>query len=216
MCPLCHSKTDFFLAGENREYHLCPSCQLISVPEKFLIPIEDETHRYLEHENSLDNEGYVNMFLQKIEIVKSICPKIQTALDYGCGYEPVLQTLLNRNGYLADGYDPNFFPDGERASSYDLIISTETFEHFREPGNELLRIMARMTKGGYLAVMTRLYPKQNGLPCKKDFGCWYYKRDPTHIAFYCLETFSWIADHFCLEIVYINDFDFIVMRKRRS
>ncbi|KMP12276.1 hypothetical protein UZ36_01600 [Candidatus Nitromaritima sp. SCGC AAA799-C22] len=213
-CPLCeHCPSDFHLSADQREYWLCPQCRLIFVPPAFFIPAEQEVARYLEHENSLDNEGYVNMFQEKIDVIKQVCPGIQTTLDYGCGYAPVLKTLLTRTGYRAEGYDPNFFPGGDSQKKYDLVISTETFEHFKEPAKELARLVRRISDGGYLAAMTRFYPTKNETLCEETFGKWYYKRDPTHVAFYCEKTFSWIAEQFHLEIRHNNGNDFIILQK---
>jgi len=213
-CPLCHHPSpNFHLQADLREYWLCPKCALVFVPPEFFISQEDEVNRYREHENNLDNLGYVKMFQEKINTVKKISPGVNTILDYGCGYEPVLKTLLSREGYQADGYDSNFFPREESDKEYDLIISTETFEHFKEPRNELTRLVPRISNEGYLAVMTRFYPVKNNTLCPETFSKWYYKRDPTHVAFYCPKTFSWIADEFAMNICHNNENDFIIMQK---
>ena len=213
-CPLCHHPSpSFHLQADLREYWLCPKCALVFVPPEFFISQEDEVNRYREHENNLDNLGYVKMFQEKINTVKKISPGVNTVLDYGCGYEPVLKTLLSREGYQADGYDSNFFPREESDKEYDLIISTETFEHFKEPRNELTRLVPRISNEGYLAVMTRFYPVKNNTLCPETFSKWYYKRDPTHVAFYCPKTFSWIADEFAMNICHNNENDFIIMQK---
>ena len=213
-CPLCHHPSpNFHLRADLREYWLCPKCALVFVPPEFFISQEDEVNRYREHENNLDNVGYVKMFQEKINTVKKISPGVNTVLDYGCGYEPVLKTLLNREGYQADGYDSIFFPSEESDKEYDLIISTETFEHFKEPRNELTRLVPRISNEGYLAVMTRFYPVKNNTLCPDTFSKWYYKRDPTHVAFYCPKTFSWIADEFAMNICHNNENDFIIMQK---
>ena len=213
-CPLCHHPSpSFHLQADLREYWLCPKCALVFVPPEFFISQEDEVNRYREHENNLDNVGYVKMFQEKINTVKKISPGVNTVLDYGCGYEPVLKTLLSREGYQADGYDSNFFPREESDKEYDLIISTETFEHFKEPRNELTRLVPRISNEGYLAVMTRFYPVKNNTLCPETFSKWYYKRDPTHVAFYCPKTFSWIADEFAMNICHNNENDFIIMQK---
>jgi SAM-dependent methyltransferase len=211
-CPLCNSKSNFFLAGDKREYRDCPVCRLIFVSEKYFIPEKEEVEHYLKHENSLDNEGYVQMFQEKIQVIQDVCQGVQTLLDYGCGYEPVLQTLLTREGYAAKGYDRYFFPDTDLSGTFDLVISTETFEHFKEPGKEVARLATLLKPGGYLGVMTRLVPQKNNLPCLESFDNWYYKRDPTHIAFYSSETFSWIADIFAMDIIFNNEKDFIVLQ----
>ena len=62
--------------------------------------------------------------------------------------------------------------------------------------------------------MTRFYPLRDGALCLESFTDWYYKRDPTHIAFYGQKTFLWIANEFKMEICYNNDFDFIIFQKK--
>ncbi|MBC8287222.1 MAG: class I SAM-dependent methyltransferase [Nitrospinae bacterium] len=205
-CPLCSFSAHYLTSGENREYWLCSRCRAISVPASFHISPDEEVKRYLEHENSLESEGYVRMFQEKIDILQAY--DIKSALDYGCGYEPVLKTLLERQGIKADGYDPNFFPDTCREKLYDLVISTETFEHFRTPAEEISRIADRVVPGGILAIMTRFYPTAD-----KDFADWYYKRDPTHIIFYCSQTFQWIAENTGFKLIFNNEHDFVVLKK---
>ena len=162
--------------------------------------------RYLEHENSLESEGYVRMFQEKIDILKAY--EIKSALDYGCGYEPVLKTLLERQGIETEGYDPNFFPETSPEKLYDLVISTETFEHFRNPSKEISCIAEKLVPGGILAIMTRFYPAED-----KTFADWYYKRDPTHIIFYCPTTFQWIAENKGFNLIFNNGYDFVVLKK---
>ncbi len=204
ICPLCSFLAQYLTSGEDREYWLCSKCRAIFVPASFHISQDEEVKRYLEHENSLESEGYVKMFQEKINLLQDY--EINSALDYGCGYEPVLKTLLERQGIKADGYDPNFFPDAPLDKLYDLVISTETFEHFRNPAEEIPRIADRVAPGGILAIMTRFYPA-------KDFADWYYKRDPTHIIFYCSETFQWLAENKGFKLVFNNEHDFVVLRK---
>jgi SAM-dependent methyltransferase len=187
---------------------------LIFVPAKYFISQEEEVQHYLKHENSLESEGYVQMLQEKIRVIKNVCERAQTVLDYGCGYEPVLKTLMAREGFTVSGFDPNFFPQIDSNATFDLIISTETFEHFREPGKELLNLLSHLTPMGYLAVMTRLVPQESHLPIMESFNDWYYKRDTTHIAFYDNATFAWIARHFGMEIIFNNEKDFVVLQKK--
>ena len=175
ICPLCESFSSHFLFAEKREYRLCDTCQLIFVPTLFHISKKDEIKRYLEHNNGLHNEGYVNMFRTKMKLIKIICPKAEKILDYGCGYEPVLKYLLSQEGYKVDGYDKNFFPNGQSMKHYDLVVSTETFEHFREPRKEVKRILELLNGSGYMAVMTRFYPRENGWASRQGFKKWYKK-----------------------------------------
>ena len=214
-CPLCNCYLSIFkLKSDQREYWFCQKCCLVFVPPKFFIPREEEVKRYLEHENSLGNEGYVKMFQEKINTMKKICPGTSTVMDYGCGYEPVLKSLLEREGYQVNAYDPNFFPNGDSRKEYDLLISTETFEHFKKPREELTRLIPKISNRGYLVVMTRFYPEKKNALCLDSFSKWYYKRDPTHVAFYGQKTFSWIAEEFGMKICHNNKVDFIILQKK--
>ena len=44
-----------------------------------------------------------------------------------------------------------------------------------------------LVKEGFLGVMTKF------LSDEKDFGQWYYRKDPTHVAFYSPKTIEVIA-----------------------
>jgi len=215
-CLLCHSDSEPFTESQGRSFHLCQVCQLIFVEPDCHLAEAEEKERYLEHENSIENQGYVKMFRDKIEIIQQHCFGIKSVLDYGCGYAPVLCTLLERDGFSARGYDSYFFPEWDDAAGYDLIVSTEAFEHFRNPLKELQRIKAALNSAGYLAVMTKWYPVKDNLPDAKAFRAWYYQRDPTHIVFYGPATFAWIADHLAMKRIYDNAFDFVIMRKTNT
>ena len=212
-CPLCRCTADFFTVGENREYQLCELCGLIFVPPRFHVPIESERKRYQEHENSLENVGYVAMFMEKISLIKEYCPKIKTALDFGCGYEPVLKILLEREGLKTEIYDSIFFPDSPKNKNFDLVISTETFEHLKNPFQDIKWATNYVAPSGFLAVMTRFYPSENGKPSEEKFSEWYYKRDPTHIVFYSSKSFHWIADKMGFQIILNNQFDFVLLQR---
>lgn len=211
-CSLCDTEANIFSTGENRQYRLCNLCGLIFVPPEFHVPTESEIARYREHENSLDNEGYVEMFMKKVVLVKEHCPQTKTALDFGCGYEPVLKALLEREGIKTDVFDSNFFPDFPKRKTFDLVISTETFEHFKNPIKDIRQAASCVSSTGFLAVMTRFYPLEKEIPCEEKFSDWYYKRDPTHIVFYTSKTFEWLAQEMRFKIIYDNQFDFVLLQ----
>ena len=212
-CPLCANTAEFFTTGENREYQLCDLCGLIFVPPRFHVSIESERKRYQEHENSLENIGYVAMFMEKISLIKKYCPKINTALDFGCGYEPVLKILLEREGLKTEIYDSIFFPDYPKNKNFDLVISTETFEHLKNPFQDINWVTNYLAPSGFLAVMTRFYPLENGKPSEEKFSEWYYKRDPTHIVFYSSKSFHWIAGKMGFQIILNNQFNFVLLQR---
>ncbi len=121
--------------------------------------------------------------------------------------EELARYRLHRNTLSNDGYDPFFFPAFPEGS-YDLVISTEVFEHLREIRVELQRIRKLIKSGGYLAVMTSMHDVVN------DFENWWYKNDPTHICFFDAHTFEWLAKEFGFEIVYNDNKNFIILNKK--
>jgi len=195
-----------FIKPARRVFFRCPQCDLIFVPVSHHLTPEEEVSRYKLHRNTLSNEGYVGMFLEKIAIVHQYCPGVKSVLDYGCGPGPVLAELLKRDGFSCDVYDPFFFPDFPD-SSYDLVISTEVFEHLRDRRRELERICKLIKPGGYLAVMTSLHDAV----C--DFENWWYKNDTTHICFFGSLTFDWLAKEFGFKIVFLDYKNFIILQK---
>jgi SAM-dependent methyltransferase len=210
-CVLCSSDSIFpleFSKPSKRVFLRCPHCDLIFVPESHHLQPDEELARYRLHRNTLSNDGYVGMFLEKIAMMHKYCPGVNSVLDYGCGPSPVLAELLKREGFSCDVYDPFFFPAFPEGS-YDLVISTEVFEHLREIRAELQRIRKLIKSGGYLAVMTSQHDVVN------DFENWWYKNDPTHICFFGARTFEWLAKEFGFEIIYRDNKNFIILKKQK-
>ena len=139
-------------------------------------------------DNDIHDENY-RLFLSKL--FKPLKDKLKNeakGLDFGCGPGPALAEMLKEEGYGVDLYDPFFF-DNERVltKAYDFITCTETIEHFFEPIKEFKKIDDMLVKEGFLGVMTKF------LGDEKDFGQWYYRKDPTHVAFYSPKTIEVIA-----------------------
>ena len=150
----------------------------------------------------------MGMFLEKIVMVHQYCPDVKSVLDYGCGPSPVLAELLKREGFSCDVYDPYFFPVFPEGS-YDLVISTEVFEHLRDIRTELGNICKLIKHGGYLAIMTSLHDHVN------DFENWWYASDPTHICFFGASTFDCLAKEFGFEIIFRDNMNFIILKKSK-
>jgi hypothetical protein len=87
-----------------------------------------------------------------------------------------------------DLYDPFFFPNEFISSKeYDFISCTETVEHFFTPSKEFNTLNSLLKDKGWLGIMTSFMTKD------KFFKNWYYRKDPTHVVFYCEKTFDVIA-----------------------
>jgi hypothetical protein len=99
--------------------------------------------------------------------------------------------MLASAGYAVCGFDPHFAPDPTSlARSYDFVVACEVIEHLYAPHAELARLREILRPGGWLGIMT--LPRAPGV----DFAAWYYRRDPTHVAFYSERSFEWIRERF--------------------
>jgi 2-polyprenyl-3-methyl-5-hydroxy-6-metoxy-1,4-benzoquinol methylase len=153
----------------------------------FIDPVEEE-QRYLEHNNDIKDNEY-RAFLSRLSdpLKEKISPG-SNGLDFGCGTGPALADMLTQDGFKVELYDPFFFPDENALSKqYDFITCTETAEHFYDPFKEFKTLDSLLKPGGWLGVMTSF------LTSDDEFENWYYRRDPTHVTFYCEKTFQVIA-----------------------
>ncbi len=213
-CKICENHTDTWTDEQfGINYYYCKSCKYIFIDENSIISPEEEVVVYYQHNNSLDNKGYVKMFENFIE--KSILPyhgyikNIKKALDFGCGPGPVLAVLLRRQGFEVDIYDIYFASKKVyKNKTYDLITLTEVFEHLMDPLETFKLLTDHLNKDGILAVMTLFHPDN-----LDEFNNWWYRRDPTHISFYRPETFEVIADKLGLEVLDYDDKNTLVMKK---
>ena len=206
-CPLCQSKQYVqFHKDKKRTYLRCNQCLLVFVDPQFLPDPEQELAEYRLHQNSLEDEGYLR-YLNRL--VDCITPHLNTnakVLDYGSGPCPALAHLLNKAGFDADCFDPFFGPDKIPGTSYDLITATESIEHFHSPATEWQRWMELLAPEGWLAIMTKRV-----LSAEK-FANWHYKNDPTHVSFFSVETFTWLAREYQLNVIF-PDRDIVLMQK---
>jgi SAM-dependent methyltransferase len=209
-CPLCGAPAPFLVLAARRPLHACPVCGLTFVPTAAHLSPEDERARYLLHRNTREDDGYVKFLMTAVEALERHAPAVgsPSILDYGCGPTPVLVGLLRERGYAAEGYDPFFAPQGAgRARDYDVVISTETVEHFRRPAEEFERIRDLVRPGGLLCLVTALTDTVT------DFSRWHYALDTTHVALYALKTFTWLALRQALTIVETNGRNLVVLSR---
>ncbi|MFW5749739.1 MAG: class I SAM-dependent methyltransferase [Halanaerobium sp.] len=208
-CKICGSSNLELLDIQNKYYH-CHDCEVIFIDQAEIVNQAEEKNRYQGHDNNHQNEGYVRMFEDFIaEVIKPYInlDKIEEGLDFGCGPGPVLADLLESEGIEVDLYDPYFFPGKVFLNKkYDLITSTEVFEHFSNPIKEMELLTSHLGEGSYLAVMTSFHPGPD------KFEDWWYKWDPTHIVFYNQKTFNQIASDFGLDIMYTDQEKYILFK----
>ena len=189
-----------------RRYYLCGNCALIFVdPAQRLSPAEERA-RYLLHQNSPQDRGYVAFLNQLLQPLLPYLGEGACGLDYGCGPVPVLSRLAQAQSIACDDYDP-FFADSALNPPYDVVFASECFEHFHHPAEEMARIQGLLKPDGLLAIMTERWTTPAA------FAGWYYARDPTHVAFYHADTFDFLCDRFGLTPVWRDEKRVIILRR---
>ena len=186
-CLLCKSHdTHLFTKGENRIYMHCNECDLVFVPPAYFISETEEKAKYDNHQNSIENQGYVDFLNRLLIPLQSFLPPNAKGLDFGCGPGPTLHQIMKQNGFEMDLYDYFYHPDQKIFTrEYDFITMTEVIEHLHHPYETLHTLWNMLKPGGVFGIMTAFRVE--------EFQNWYYKRDLTHIAFYSPKTFSHIA-----------------------
>ena len=175
--------------------------------EKDHLVADEEKKRYSFHQNSIENEGYVQFLNRIIEPAKQYISIGMSGIDYGCGPNPVLSQLVEKNGLKCDYYDPFFFPKIDIGRKYDFVFATECFEHFFSPADELKLICGILNTGGILGIMTEFVTDTT------DFCNWYYKNDPTHVCFYSKKSIAYINNAFGFSEIYNDGHRVTILKK---
>jgi len=211
LCKICSASTTSI--NDNKKkliYYRCTSCGFIYLDDTFMVDEHREKKQYDQHNNSLENEGYVAMFETFInDVIAPYLKNIQTALDFGSGPEPVFSKLLERRGLKVDIYDFYFSPKKVyEHKKYDLISSTEVFEHLSRPMEILEELVSSLNNNAYVALMTKFPPSND-----EEFLAWWYRRDPTHISFFTPKSFEVMAKALGLKVLKILDNNVVVFQK---
>jgi hypothetical protein len=215
-CPLCgaegarHFHTQSSGALE-REFLRCTECRLVFVPPRFHLSPEAERAVYEEHENDANDPRYRAFLSRLFAPMRARLAAGASGLDFGCGPGPTLSAMFREAGFPCADYDP-FFADDPRLleeGRWDYVVASEVFEHLREPGATLERLIAMLRPKGWLGVMTKRLTSEDA------FARWHYIRDPTHVAFFGDETFAWIGARHALS-VHFESADVVLLQSQRD
>ena len=208
LCPLCSSMhTQAFHEDKKRSYLRCDRCELVFVPCAYWLSYEDEKATYDLHENTVDDQGYLQFLARLSTPLLKRLPAQHNGLDFGCGPGPALSVVLQQQGHQVDLFDPFYYNDPAALTKvYDFICATEVVEHLRDPNKEFTALFSMLKPGGWLAIMTKLMIDPHA------FRQWHYIRDPTHICFYSRNTFTYLAQRFNATLTFIGN-DVILLNK---
>ena len=162
------------------------------------------------HTNDENDEGYKAYFQRFLDFTLPLVGQPKTALDFGCGESSILSDMLSKNGIDCDYYDPIYHPNTlSNSKKYELIVSTEVFEHLHQPKVVFESLLGRLEKGGYLALQTQFHPNNS-----EAFKKWYYHQDTTHIVFFTAKTFKVLCEKYACEFVGDNGKNMVLIKKK--
>ena len=189
-CILClDENVDLYIIIERKIYWKCNNCFAIFLDKKFYLDKESEKQHYLKHQNYIEDNNYQRFLSKLYTPLKYKLRKNDKGLDYGCGHGPALAYMLKTDGFEVDLYDPFFYPNKKIfKKKYDFITCTEVVEHFFNPYQEFKRLDDLLKINSWLGIMTSFYDKSI------HFEDWYYRRDPSHVIFYTINTFHFLAE----------------------
>ncbi len=188
-CKVCGSgDIALYARNKKREFLRCSRCELVFVPEQFLLTTAQERTRYELHDNSIENKGYADFLEKIVTVIMERFPVEYTILDFGSGAGAVLGTLLHKKGYSCESYDPLFnIQCNDSTKTYDIIVICEVIEHLRLLQDDLAFINKRLKPNGTVIIRTQLYPDA------AEFLKWWYIQDLTHINFFSPLTIDFVA-----------------------
>lgn len=209
-CHICNNICDTFVHEKtNITYYHCNNCEYIFKSPECYQDFTTQKERYNLHENDENDEGYQAYFQRFLDFILPLLDKPKTALDFGCGRSSLLASLLKKEGIECDYYDPIYHPNTlDEKKKYELIVSTEVFEHLHQPREVFESLLERLEEGGYLALQTQFHPND-----VDAFKKWYYHQDPTHIVFFTAHTFRVLCKENGVEFIADNGKNMVLMRK---
>lgn len=208
-CKICSETTEKLIDKQfNQIYHRCPNCEFIFLDEEYYLTHTEEKEQYDYHNNSIEDDGYVNFLMNYLD--KGVFPFVKNGnvLEFGSGPTPVLSELLERYEYNVTKYDLHYYNDESYLNNkYDAITSTEVFEHLKEPYKILKNLLNLLKAGGIVSIMTLSIPED-----LEDFQTWWYRRDTTHICFFNEVTFKHLATLLGAELIYSDERIFVLKK----
>lgn len=168
-----------------------------------------QKERYDLHTNSEEDKGYIAYFQRFLDFIMPQIHGVASALDFGCGESTILATMLKKEHISCEYYDPIYHPNTLKANThYDLIVSTEVFEHLSQPREVFASLVKCLKKGGFLAIQTQFHA--NSI---EAFKTWYYHQDPTHIVFFRPKTFEILANMYGCKVCSTNEKNMVLIEK---
>jgi hypothetical protein len=219
LCKICKSPVKRIFSCEvlNKyivDYYICDTCGFIQTEEPYWL---DEA--YKDAINIYDT-GIIsrNVYFSKIAsiILFYFFDKNLIYMDYAGGYGILTRLMrdIGFNFYWNDLYATNLVARGfeydKGCGKVELITSFESFEHFKEPLQEIEKMLS-ISKN--IIFSTNLIPSPT--PGPNDW--WYYGPEHgQHISFYSHKTLQFISKKYNLNLYSINNVHLLTAKPLNS
>jgi 2-polyprenyl-3-methyl-5-hydroxy-6-metoxy-1,4-benzoquinol methylase len=209
-CHICEKETSVFVDEKTSiTYYHCEDCEYIFKSAECYQDFDAQKERYNLHTNDEKDEGYKAYFQRFLDFTLPLVGNPKSALDFGCGESTILSSMLNKKGMKCDYYDPIYHPNTlDDSKKYELIVSTEVFEHLHHPSMVFSTLLDRLKSGGYLAIQTEFHSNDS-----MSFKKWWYPQDTTHIVFFRAQTFRVLCEANECNYVADNGKNMVVIQK---
>ena len=209
-CHICDKATESFVHEKtNIRYYHCSDCEYIFKSPECYQDFDSQKERYNLHTNDEEDEGYKAYFQRFLDFSLPLVGSPKMVLDFGCGESTILSDILEEQSIPCDYYDPIYHPDTLKEElKYDLIVSTEVFEHLHQPREVFESLIGRLKEGGYLALQTQFHTND-----VENFKKWYYHQDPTHVVFFTAHTFRVLCEVYGCTLLEENGINMLVIQK---
>lgn len=216
ICKICNSLTREIFSGKvlNKyivSYYICDTCGFIQTEEPYWL---DEAYR---DAINIYDTGIISRNIYFSQITATILfyffDKTGICLDYAGGYGILTRLMrdMGFNFYWNDLYAQNLVARGfeyhNDYSNVELITSFESFEHFKEPLQEIEKLFS-ISKN--ILFSTNLIP--DPVPGPNDW--WYYGLEHgQHISFYSSKTLRFISEKYKFNLYSFNNIHLLTAKR---
>lgn len=207
-CPVCGGAMAWFASGRvlskyDVDYHRCPDCGLITLPDPFWL---DEAYQQAIY------GGDVGL-LRRCRILATLTAAVIRTeglrggrfLDWAGGYGTLTRMMRDKGHafFHWDPYAPNIFAQGleqdPKGQHFDLVTAFEVVEHLRDPVRDLAECAAVTDR---LLFTTELQPRR--LAGIDDW--WYFMPESgQHISFHTHTSLEILAERLGFEMTSNGD-----------
>ena len=204
-CNICKTRSRSIFKGKilnkyDADYYLCPNCKFLQIKDPFWLE-----EAYKDPINKYDT-GILsrNISLSKLTaiIIYYFFDVNSSFLDYAGGYGIFTRMMrdIGFDFYWSDPYSENLLARGfehDREKAIELLTSFESFEHFKNPIDEISKMLAISDN---ILFTTELLPIN--IPSPDEW--WYYGIEHgQHISFFSEKTLRYISVKFNLKLLTI-------------